>query len=198
MTADEIISGISQGGRLRELSVESLVNDFYRPFLGFFIYKGLSSHEAEDLFQEVVIKIIKGAINFSPEMKGEAWLWQVARNALIDHRRSYARNEKLNTPVNSSEDWELIRDQAADRDSAVNEGELGLDDVSRCVDGAMAEFEKDEPDRAYALILQMEDKSIDQIANVIGRSVGATKEYLSQCRKKLAPFIQHCLELLPA
>jgi hypothetical protein len=33
---------------------------------------------------------------------------------------------------------------------------------------------------------------IAQIAGALGRSAAATREYLSQCRKKLRPFIEHC------
>jgi hypothetical protein len=43
----------------------------------------------------------------------------------------------------------------------------------------------------------MEGESIEEIGNRIGRTIAATKEYLSQCKKKLLPFISHCRELLP-
>jgi hypothetical protein len=38
--------------------------------------------------------------------------------------------------------------------------------------------------------------SIREIAGILERSEGATREYLSQCRKKLEPFLQVCRELL--
>ena len=60
----------------------------------------------------------------------------------------------------------------------------------------LARFSEVAPDRAYALMLQMEDQSIDEIAAVIGRTNGATKEYLSQCKKKIKSYIEHCTELL--
>jgi DNA-directed RNA polymerase specialized sigma24 family protein len=42
----------------------------------------------------------------------------------------------------------------------------------------------------------MDGLAIEAIGQRIGRSVAATKEYLSQCRKKIQPFIAHCAELL--
>ena len=35
-----------------------------------------------------------------------------------------------------------------------------------------------------------------EIGDRVGRTYGATREYLSQCRRRLAPFIAHCLPLL--
>jgi DNA-directed RNA polymerase specialized sigma24 family protein len=52
------------------------------------------------------------------------------------------------------------------------------------------------PERAYALTLQMEGASIAEISERLGRSLAAAKEYLSQCRKKVQPFVAHCTELL--
>jgi RNA polymerase sigma-70 factor (ECF subfamily) len=52
------------------------------------------------------------------------------------------------------------------------------------------------PERALALNLYLEGTSMDEIAMQIGRSAAATKEYLSQCRKKIKPYIAHCTEQL--
>jgi DNA-directed RNA polymerase specialized sigma24 family protein len=59
-------------------------------------------------------------------------------------------------------------------------------------------FSNSEPERAYVLTLQMEGLSIQEIGQRIGRTVAATKEYLSQCKKKIQPFIAHCTEHLTA
>ena len=59
-------------------------------------------------------------------------------------------------------------------------------------------FNSREPERAYVLMLQMDGLSIDDIGQRIDRTVAATKEYLSQCKKKIQPYIAHCTELLAA
>ena len=33
------------------------------------------------------------------------------------------------------------------------------------------------------------------ISDSIGRTPGATKEYLNQCRKKISPWVEKCLEI---
>ena len=56
-------------------------------------------------------------------------------------------------------------------------------------------FAKTYPERSYALDLQQEGCSIKEISSYIDRTPAATKEFLSQCRKKLIPFIKHCLDI---
>lgn len=65
-----------------------------------------------------------------------------------------------------------------------------------CVAMGFEDFAAEHPDRARALEMQLDGESIVSIANRIGRTEAAAKEYLSQCKKKLAPFIAHCTELL--
>jgi RNA polymerase sigma factor (sigma-70 family) len=68
--------------------------------------------------------------------------------------------------------------------------------ADHCFEQGFARFKEIEPERAKVLSLQLDDLSIEKIAEKIGRTNGATKEYLSQCRKKLAPYVEHCTELL--
>jgi DNA-directed RNA polymerase specialized sigma24 family protein len=65
-----------------------------------------------------------------------------------------------------------------------------------CVTDGIYDFSADYPDRAKALEMQLDGEDIASIAQRIGRSVTATKEYLSQCKKKLTPYIEHCTALL--
>jgi len=191
MRAEEIISGICGGGRNREEAVRCLIEEYHRPFSKFFIFKGLNPQDAEDLFQEVVIKVLKGVKKYRPENKAEAWLWQVARNGLTDYQRQSWRESRVITPTSNDGEWNVLLDTTEGAPTVADE-----DRVDNCVELALKEFEVENPDRAFALLMQMEERSIAEISSAIGRSLGATKEYLSQCRKKLTPFVHHCFELL--
>ena len=193
MTADEMILKIRNGGMDREHAIKVLYDKFYRQVCGRFVQWGMARQDASDLFQEVVMKINKGAKKFNSEMKGEAWLWQIARNAFYDDQRRKKRQPLDNTAYTNEEEFDNILD--------IIEAPVEIrdeDNVDRCFERGLMIFEREEPDRVWALMMQMDGKSVTDISAQIGRSVGATKEYLSQCRKKLAPYVQHCLELLPA
>lgn len=54
---------------------------------GFFRRKGASVEEAEDLSQEVLMKLIQNAAKYQPDGRFSAYVFRVGRNAWIDRRR---------------------------------------------------------------------------------------------------------------
>ena len=68
--------------------------------------------------------------------------------------------------------------------------------VQDCVAKGLERFAAEEPERAYVIDLYADGIGLQEIADRIGRTYGATREYLSQCRKRVPPFIKHCLPLL--
>jgi RNA polymerase sigma factor (sigma-70 family) len=91
------------------------------------------------------------------------------------------------------EQWAAIEETVA-APAATLEGQT----AAECVAKGFDRFSTAEPERAYALGMQMDGHSIAEIADCIGRTVAATTEYLHQCRKKIKMFIQHCRELQEA
>ena len=58
----------------------------------------------------------------------------------------------------------------------------------------MQEFAKGMPERAFVIQMKLDNLTNLKISERIGRTLGATKEYVSQSYKKLGPFIKHCEE----
>ena len=71
----------------------------------------------------------------------------------------------------------------------------GYEDRTECIQDKLENFFDVYPDHAAALDYQMDGMDIKSIADVIGRSANATKELLSQARKKIAPSIEECLQI---
>ena len=94
--------------------------------------------------------------------------------------------EKNTTEINNGES-SLIHDATIRRNQL---------EVDLCVSNGIKDFCAEHPDRGDALIHQMDGESIESLAGRKGKSPTAMKEYLSQCRKKLKPFIEHCYALL--
>ena len=89
--ADEerfMISRLARAGHPREEATASLFRRYAPLFQGYFQRHGLRSAEAEELVQEVFILILRGASGYrSSAAPPSAWLWMIARNALISHQR---------------------------------------------------------------------------------------------------------------
>lgn len=179
---------ILAGGDTREQGVRIFYGRYAAAMMRFFIYRGLNADEAQDVFQETLIRIIRHTHQYQNTGQENAWFWQIARNCLTDFLRKKLRTQSVETIVDALEDLPVA---AADCDTTDRS-------VEGCVDAGLDRFRQKEPDRVYALSLQMNGLSINEISTRIGRTLGATKEYLSQCRKKAHPYIAHCYELLGA
>jgi RNA polymerase sigma-70 factor (ECF subfamily) len=242
MTEDDIIKLIRSGGKATDEGVKALYQSTAQPMLRFFVYRGVSADEAKDVLQDTFVKIVRSASSFVGDGTAKAWIWQIARNCLIDNQRKQPHqqpspNEKrvseniehsvteirknaesstlAGLPVTTyqyagnadrfhgpslvmpvgDEEWERI-----EQNTAAPSLESFVDERSaeECVSMGLEEFSEKEPERAHVLLLQMDGSSIEEIGRQIGRTVAATKEYLSQCKKKIQPYIAHCTELLTA
>ena len=192
VTEEEIIKLIRNGGKAMDAGVKALYQGTAQHMLRFFVHRGLSGDEAKDVLQDTFVKIVRGAAGFTGEGTAKSWIWQIARNCLSDQLRSKLSLNSHET-VFADEDWRSIEETTAAPAACAT----GIS-VDQCVAEGLAAFASQIPDRAYVLTLQMEGMSIDDIGTRIGRTVAATKEYLSQCKKKIQPFIAHCTELLAA
>lgn len=241
MTEEEIITLIRTGGKALDAGVKALYQTMAQPMLRFFVHQGVSGEDAKDVLQETLVKIVRNSESFGGSGTAKAWMWQVARNCLIDHQRKGANlqpsayenelveskassvaeirmngsteernglqvttfqyagkpvtNERrrLTTSVSDAE-WQHIEKTEA---SPGFEAFVDERSAEQCVSEGLDAFSKQEPERSYVLMMQMDGSSIEEIGQLIGRTVAATKEYLSQCKKKIQPFIAHCNELLP-
>lgn len=241
MTEEEIITLIRAGGKALDAGVKALYQSMAQPMLRFFVHQGVSGEDAKDVLQETLVKIVRNSEGFGGSGTAKAWMWQVARNCLIDHKRKGANlqpsayenelveskassvaeiringsteernglqvttfqyagkpvtNERrrLTTSVSDAE-WQHIEKTEA---SPGFEAFVDERSAEQCVSEGLDAFSKQEPERSYVLMMQMDGSSIEEIGQLIGRTVAATKEYLSQCKKKIQPFIAHCNELLP-
>lgn len=192
VTEEEIIKRIRSGGKGMDAGVKALYQSVAKPMLRFFVYLGVSGDEAKDILQDTFIKVVRGAGGFTGKGTAKAWLWQIARNCLTDHIRKKASLGEYEV-VFDEEGWRRVVETAADPVP----GRTGTS-VDECVSDGLKVFSKEMPERAYVLELQMDGMSIEDIGLQIGRTVAATTEFLSQCRKKIKPFIAHCHELLTA
>ncbi len=192
-----MIIAIKSGGRQQEIALQALYRkaaEFRRHFQSW----GLSHQVAEDLVQETIVKIFRSAPSYSGgngfgRDSANAWMWTVAKNTMKDHLRAKKTDE-----VSLDDEGLSDTSRLALEVELANKNLLGSvsQTAQECVAKGLEEFAAEHPDRARALEMQLDGEDIASIGNRIGRSVAAAKEYLSQCKKKLVPFIEHCTALL--
>ena len=188
MQFDDILKLIqSKEDSSRQEGLTELNKVLFHPIISFFVFRGqVNQWEAEDLYQQTIVKIIKHIGSLRDNKKFKSWCWQIARNTLLDHFSKFAKYDQVlkETSINNKifeQDVVLPKEKTETKDECVLKG--------------IQEFGKIMPERAYVIQLRLEGVSIKTISERIGRAAGATKEYVSQSRKKVAPFIKHCLEI---
>lgn len=184
---------IRQGGKIRDQGVTALYRRYAAHFRKFYLYQGLNAADAEDIIQETFVNIVRHCDSYQGDSPLAAWLWRIARNCMNDHfRRTKAR------PAENLDDeaWDALEQESeAMRTFDAPPAQESLED---CVGRGFAEFAKKFSERAHVLSLVMEGFDTAYIAAAIQRSPGATREYISQCRKRIEEFLQPCREYLSA
>lgn len=69
---------------------EELFNRYRKPLFTFLLQRTQEKGIAEDLFQEVFMRIIRGRSRYKPEGSFRSWLFTIASNALTDTHRKRA------------------------------------------------------------------------------------------------------------
>ncbi|MBR0443645.1 MAG: sigma-70 family RNA polymerase sigma factor [Clostridia bacterium] len=133
--------------------------------------KTKSSHDADDIFQEVFLKLVMNEKPFETEEHRKAWLIRVTINCCNSHFVAPWRKN-----VTDMED--VMLEQLADEDEAFWQEENTPD--------VYAEVMKlPEQMREVVLLFYYEDMSIREIAEVVGTSEVNVKKRLSRAREKL-------------
>jgi RNA polymerase sigma-70 factor (ECF subfamily) len=198
MTLEEILKNIASG-KMQNQALQLLYKLKAAEFKRYFSYKGVHPDALEDVLQEAFVKIFKYAGSYHgqggfSDFSAAAWLNEIRFTCMQDHFEKQNRRRSESTSYDEAEhqqDLEITRSADAADSNATQV-------VNECITEGLEDFAAEYPDRYDVLMAQLDGEDITSIGKRIGRTVAATKEYLSQCRKKLSPFIEHCKHLLPA
>ncbi len=171
---------------------ESLVEKFKQPVMGL-VYRTLrDADEAEDIAQTVFIQVYKSRDRYQPSARFSTWLFTIARNFCLNEIRRRVRHpaDALDQPLNDSDDTvgTLIPDA-----TVRNAGDQSLSgELERKVDEAVRDLP--ELQRTALLLCREEDVSYEEIAEVLGTSLSATKSLIHRARETLKARLKPYLE----
>lgn len=198
MSLEEIIKHIAAGGSQQNQALQALYRQKAAEFKRYYRFKGVHPDAVEDVLQDTFVKIFKSAAAYhgkggNAEHSAAAWLNEIRFTCMQDYFDKHNRWAKQSTPYEETEHQGQLEALGADvaAESAATQA------VNECIAAGLENFAAEYPDRYSVLMSQLDGEDIASISNRIGRTVAAAKTYLYECRKKLAPFIAHCTELLP-
>jgi RNA polymerase sigma-70 factor, ECF subfamily len=140
---------------------------------------------AEDLLQEVFLRVIRAQAEWKGEAKFTTWIYAIARNLCIDHaRRSVHRDARsLDAPTRADDAaGETLHDRLTDgaRDA---EGRASDGQVRARVDEAVAALPTDQ--REVFLLREVMDMPFAEIAAVVGAPEPTVKSRMRYALERL-------------
>ena len=150
-----------------------------------------SASDAEDLTQDVFIKVYKNLNSFDLQ-KGsfQTWMTTLARNLLVDHFRRTRldrASDSLDASLSSDDDGPTIGDRLVDSGISQDKHVAGLE-LKATIQDALKQLS---PELREAVILRdLEDMDYKEIAQVLRIPEGTVKSRISRGRGELARLLQ--------
>ncbi len=144
------------------------------------VAKMLGNHsEAEDIAQQVFLRIWRNAKRYRPDAKFTTYLFTITRNLVFNETRRKSRKKEVSSDEREENTNQLI---AASPDRQPD-AELLQAELQRAVDDAIAALP--EAQRMAVVLRRYEQLSYDEIAAVLSLSVSAVKSLLFRARTTL-------------
>ena len=150
-----------------------------------------SSSDAEDLTQEVFLKLYKNLTSFDLQ-KGsfQTWITTLARNLLVDHFRRTRQDratDSIDATFDGEDDGPTIADRLADPGRSQEKHVANLELRAR-IQSALKHLS---PELREAVILRdLEDMDYKEISQVLRIPEGTVKSRISRGRGELARLLQ--------
>lgn len=181
---DEVLMLRFQGGD--RTAFVALVRKHKTSIYNFILRLVRSSSAAEDLSQDVFVKVVQSAADFKHESKFSTWVYSIARNLCIDHLRkmSLRQHPSLDQAKTDAPDGPTLLDRTPDRhpsasvERAVIGAELGQR-ITRCIEALPQE------QREVFLLREVAQLPFKDIAGITGVPENTVKSRMRYALERL-------------
>ena len=175
-----LMKRVTQGD---QRAFEDLVDKYKQPVFNM-IYRTIpDAAEAEDLAQTVFVQVYKSAARYRVEAKFSTWLYTIARNLCLNELRRRSRHPADSLDASTSPDDDAPARQYEDIRSVAPPDRLIQDELVAKVSEALRELPENQ--RTAILLYQEQEKSYEEIAEILGASLSATKSLIHRARETL-------------
>lgn len=163
------------------MEVTGIYTQFHQSLLAFIRSKIRSKEDAEDILQNVFIKISNNVGKLSEEQKLQSWIFTITRNAIIDHYRNNA--SRKNVDANTEVDENIL-------DEVQTDPTKGLD---LCMNSMISLL----PEEYRDIIVDAELKGIKQkdLAEKYGMAYPSMRSRVQRGRDRLKQLFYNCCHI---
>ncbi len=180
---DTEVVALAQKGK--EAAYRELLKRYERPVFSLVFRMVRDRETAEDLAQETFVRVLNNIDRYSPEFKFSSWLFKIANNLTID----YLRRRRVDTisiegapDAVTAESLKATSIALASGDESplaeLESRELGIA-IERAIGKLRPEY------RACIMLRHVEDRSYEEIAEIVKLPLGTVKTYIHRARHEL-------------
>ncbi len=167
------------------------IHETFRPKICRYLTHLVGEHEAEDLTQEVFVKVSRALETFRGESQLSTWLYRIATHAAIDKMRSLSfRQDAQNSSLDDSNEDEN-RDVWTGEELPLLEQQFMRKERYQC----FGDFVKNLPPhyRTVIVLSELGELTNNEIAQALGLSLDTVKIRLHRGRTRLVQELKtHC------
>ncbi len=190
LSDNELISRAQHG---EVVAFEQLVRRYDRTVLAIASRYTRNTEDAQDIYQEVFIRVYRGISSFRFESKFSTWLYRVVTNVCLSSQRKDRKVEQV--PLDETfEDIETAQAAAATTTHGKSPEKIYQDaEISDRVNEALEQLT--DKQRLVFVLKHYEGRKLREIAEVMDCAEGTVKKYLFLATRKLRAQLRHVFEL---
>ena len=167
--------------------LDELIVRYQHRLLRYLLYLTGNREQAEDLFQEVWMRVLLRGSQYNGQARFETWLFTIARNLLIDQRRKRTMSSLDELFETGGDDDRPMAFEIADGDLTPFDHFANLEDRERI---AAALLEVDTLHREVLVLRFHEELSLDEIAKVTKAPLSTVKSRLYRGLAMIKPKLE--------
>jgi RNA polymerase sigma-70 factor (ECF subfamily) len=181
--SDAEVVALAQKGK--EPAYRELLARYERPVFSLIFRMVRDRETAEDLAQETFIKVLNNIDRYSPDFKFSSWLFKIANNLTIDH----LRRRRVDTISIEGAPDAVTAESAKATSIAIASGdesplaELESRELGQAIEHAIGRLRPEY--RACIMLRHVEDRSYEEIAEIVKLPLGTVKTYIHRARHEL-------------
>ncbi len=159
--------------------------------------RGLRDPEsARDLVQDTFIKVWLRCATFQGDSELLPWVKSILRHGLLDRLRKSAGEVAIDTVEDQGGETQRLLSELSEEIIPRPDSEAARAQLDDCFRRCWQRFEAASPSHALVMAWIVEDGlTHEQIGELLGRTPGATREFISQCRKRARVHLAEWYEL---
>ncbi|HKZ67246.1 MAG TPA: RNA polymerase sigma factor SigZ [Chitinophagaceae bacterium] len=162
------------------MELAAIYTQFHQVLFGFVKSKVNNHQDAEDIVQNIFIKVANGVNDLNRKEKLQSWIYAIARNSIIDYyRTTHKKNYSL------------------EEDIAENFTSEEYNDTTKGLDCCLIDFVNQLPDEYRDIIIDVEMKGIKQkdLAEKYNLAYPSIRSRVQRGREKLKQILLNCCHI---